>query len=193
MGGTARSRHDASRHRGLRDRESRRVAAGRHCIAASNGGGKSAGASPAQPSSRVNPCGSSIRVGPSKGRCVRRKPGDSLASNTNLGVAGRSPSGPPAMSGTPKCRSNRRQGVEISSLSGPRYRPSGAFGEFTWTGGYTRFLVEARQRFRMAGVNSFQKCSTESETNYRLIWLSCSAVMKASRASISGSVAANVS
>ena len=44
-------------------------------------------------------------------------------------------------------------GLEVNFASGPRYRPTGAFGEFTWTSGYTRFLVEARQRFRIEGVN----------------------------------------
>jgi hypothetical protein len=37
--------------------------------------------------------------------------------------------------------------------SGPRYRPSGTFGEFTWTSGYTRFSLEAKQRFKIGALN----------------------------------------
>ncbi|HEU5153872.1 MAG TPA: patatin-like phospholipase family protein [Gemmatimonadales bacterium] len=44
-------------------------------------------------------------------------------------------------------------GLEMYFNSGPRYRPSGAFGEFTWTSGYTRLHLEAKQRFKVGALN----------------------------------------
>lgn len=44
-------------------------------------------------------------------------------------------------------------GLEIYFATGPRYLPSGAFGEFTWTTGYTRFLLEAKKRFKVGALN----------------------------------------
>ncbi|HSE67051.1 MAG TPA: patatin-like phospholipase family protein, partial [Gemmatimonadales bacterium] len=44
-------------------------------------------------------------------------------------------------------------GLQMYFTSGPRYRPSGAFGEFTWTSGYTRLHLEAKQRFKVGTLN----------------------------------------
>jgi NTE family protein len=44
-------------------------------------------------------------------------------------------------------------GMEMYFASGPRYLPSGTFGEFTWTSGYTRLHLEAKQRFKIGALN----------------------------------------
>jgi len=44
-------------------------------------------------------------------------------------------------------------GLEMYFASGPRYRATGAFSEFTWTSGYTRFSLEAKQRFKIGALN----------------------------------------
>ena len=44
-------------------------------------------------------------------------------------------------------------GLHTYFASGPRYRASGAFGEFTWTSGYTRLNLEAKHRFKIGALN----------------------------------------